>query len=62
MAELDEVVAVLPVDPYVEDRFFEHVKKLESTLEESNADLALIGVSPTYLSRKCLKTKKHGKI
>jgi mannose-1-phosphate guanylyltransferase len=47
-----EVVAVLPVDPFVEDTFFEHVKKLESAVKESDADLALIGVKPTFPSEK----------
>jgi mannose-1-phosphate guanylyltransferase len=48
----DEVVVVLPVDPYVEDIFFEKVKELEDVLIESNADLALVGVKPTYPSSK----------
>lgn len=43
---------VLPVDPYVEDGFFERVKDLESVLRESKADLALMGVTPTYPSSK----------
>jgi mannose-1-phosphate guanylyltransferase len=49
---LDEVIAVLPVDPYVEDRFFHRVKDLEETVLASGADLALIGVEPTYPSPK----------
>lgn len=49
---LDEVVVVLPVDPYVEDNFFEKVKELENVLEVSKADLALVGVRPTYPSAK----------
>jgi len=49
---LDEVIVVLPVDPYVEDQFFEKVKQLESVLRESDADLALMGVKPTYPSEK----------
>ncbi|WP_106496262.1 sugar phosphate nucleotidyltransferase [Lentibacillus sp. Marseille-P4043] len=49
---LDEVVGMLPVDPYVEDRFFTRVKDLEETLIDSNADLALMGVTPTYPSAK----------
>lgn len=49
---LDEVIAVLPVDPYVEDRFFHRVKDLEETVLASGADLALIGVEPTYPSAK----------
>lgn len=49
---LDEVVGILPVDPYVEDHFFKRVKDLEKALNESNADLALIGVKPTFPSEK----------
>ncbi|UQD53490.1 mannose-1-phosphate guanylyltransferase [Bacillus methanolicus] len=49
---LNEVVAVLPVDPYVEDQFFNRVKDLEETVLASRADLALIGVEPTYPSTK----------
>jgi len=48
----NEVVVVLPVDPYVEDRFFETVRKLEEVVRTSNCDLALMGVKPTYPSTK----------
>lgn len=51
-SSLDEVVVVLPVDPYVDDGFFERVKDLEHTLKTTNADLALMGVNPTYPSEK----------
>lgn len=47
-----EVIAILPVDPFVENHFFSKVKELEKTVIESNADLALIGVQPTYPSEK----------
>lgn len=50
--KLDDVVCVLPVDPYVEDEFFESLIMLEQALETSNADLALMGVKPTYPSEK----------
>ncbi|KEZ48823.1 sugar phosphate nucleotidyltransferase [Metabacillus indicus] len=49
---LDETVIVLPVDPYVHDNFFERVKVLDSVLQSSNADIALMGVKPTYPSSK----------
>lgn len=49
---LEEVISVLPVDPYVEDHFFEKVKELEGALQQTDADLALIGVKPTYPSEK----------
>lgn len=51
-ANLDEVVTILPVDPYVHDNFFERVKELETVILESGADLALMGVQPTYPSSK----------
>lgn len=50
--DLDEVIAMLPVDPYVEDGFFERVLDLETALKDSNANLALMGVTPTYPSEK----------
>lgn len=48
----DEVVVVLPVDPFVDDNFFNRVKDLEKVILETNADLALMGVKPTYPSSK----------
>ncbi|AFV02102.1 Mannose-1-phosphate guanylyltransferase (GDP) [Dehalobacter sp. DCA] len=50
--ELDEVVAVLPVDSFAENAFFHRVKELEGVIETSGADLALLGVKPTYPSEK----------
>lgn len=49
---LNEVVSVLPVDPYVEVGFFDRVKDLENALSSSGAQLALMGVNPTYPSSK----------
>ncbi|WP_223192426.1 sugar phosphate nucleotidyltransferase [Paenibacillus sedimenti] len=49
---LGEVVTVLPVDPYVEDDFFVRLKDLEQAVHDSSADIALIGVKPTYPSEK----------
>ena len=49
---LNETVVVMPVDPYVENTFFETVQDLEQALEVSGAELALIGVNPTYPSEK----------
>lgn len=49
---LDEVVCVLPVDPYVDERFFETMHRLEVAINESGSELALMGVKPTYPSEK----------
>ncbi|WP_311081886.1 sugar phosphate nucleotidyltransferase [Paenibacillus polymyxa] len=51
-ASPDEIIAILPVDPYVEDAFFASVAQLEHTLQESEGKLALIGVVPSYPSEK----------
>lgn len=48
----DEVVAVIPVDHYVEDEYFERIAELSTVLQESGADLALLGVEPTEPTSK----------
>lgn len=48
----DEIVTVMPVDSYVEASFWGKLQELENALLHSGADLALIGVSPTYASTK----------
>lgn len=49
---LEETVAVLPVDPYVEDDFFRRVTELEGVINQTGCDMALMGVAPTYPSAK----------
>ncbi|MGI8351370.1 sugar phosphate nucleotidyltransferase [Niallia circulans] len=49
---LNDIVAVLPVDPFVDDAFFYKVEQLKSVIEETDAELALIGVKPTFPSTK----------
>lgn len=49
---LDEVITVMPVDPFVENQFFNKLKDLEKVIGQSDADIALIGVNPTYPSTK----------
>jgi mannose-1-phosphate guanylyltransferase len=48
----DEVVCVLPVDPYVEKSYFEQVKVLDKLVQESGANIALMGGTPVYPSEK----------
>lgn len=43
---VDEVVAVAPVDQYVDKAFFKAILDLPRTLDDSGADLALLGVRP----------------
>lgn len=43
----DDIVCMLPVDPYTEQGYFETAAALERTLIESGADIALMGAVPT---------------
>jgi mannose-1-phosphate guanylyltransferase len=40
------------VDPYVEDDYFEALKKLYFTSKEGNCSISLMGIEPTYPSEK----------
>ncbi len=48
----DEAVIVCPVDPYVEEDYFEALKRLGSRAGVSEANLVLMGIEPTYPSAK----------
>ena len=49
---LDEAVVVCPVDPYVNDDYFEALKKLWELAQNDTANLVLMGIDPTYPSEK----------
>jgi mannose-1-phosphate guanylyltransferase len=51
-AALDEVVVVLPVDPYVDQTYFEKLRDLERLLHETSSEMVLMGVQPTEPSSK----------
>lgn len=48
----NEPVIVCPVDPYVNDDFFESIQKLDELVRQGNANLTLMGIEPTYPSEK----------
>lgn len=48
----DETVIVCPVDPYVEDDYFEALKELDKLSRNNTANLVLMGIQPTYPSVK----------
>ena len=48
----NEPVVVCPVDPYVEDDYFEALKALSEQAAKSEANLVLMGIEPTYPSEK----------
>lgn len=49
---LDESVVVCPVDPFVEDDYFEALKDLSNLAAAGEANLVLMGMEPTYPSEK----------
>ncbi len=49
---LDEPVVVCPVDPYVENDYFEALKALCDRPPTGEANLVLMGIEPTYPSEK----------
>ena len=48
----DESVVVCPVDPYVDDDYFEALKDLSRQADQGEANLVLMGIEPTYPSEK----------
>ena len=48
----EETVVVCPVDPYVEDDYFEALKALSQQAQKGEANLVLMGIEPTYPSEK----------
>ena len=49
---LEEPVVVCPVDPYVDNDYFEALKKLSGLAAEGASNLSLMGIEPTYPSEK----------
>lgn len=48
----EESVVVCPVDPYVENDYFEALKELSAQADKGEANLVLMGIEPTYPSEK----------
>ncbi len=48
----DEMVAVVSVDAFVNDEFYRQVGELEPLLRQTGAEVALLGIKPTYPSSK----------
>ena len=50
-ANADDVVCVLPVDPYTESGYFETLQKLRTVIQKNRqTQIALMGVTPTHAS------------
>ena len=48
----DETVIVCPVDPYVDNTYYEALNNLKDLVENENVNLTLMGIEPTYPSEK----------
>lgn len=48
----DEVVVIMPCDPYTEIGYFETIGKMAQCVQQDVADLVLMGIVPTYPSAK----------
>lgn len=48
----DEVVVIMPCDPYTELGYFETIGKMVECVKNNVADLVLMGIAPTYASEK----------
>ena len=49
---LDDVVVVMPIDPYTELGYFKTISKMVKAVENNEADLVLMGIKPTEASTK----------
>lgn len=48
----NEAVVVCPVDPYVDNTYYEAVAELEKLVLAGNSNITLMGIEPTYPSEK----------
>ena len=48
----EEAVVVCPVDPYVDNSYYEAVKRLSELAAKGDANLTLMGIEPVYPSEK----------
>ena len=48
----DELVAICPIDPYVEQGYFSAIRQLTELVAERKVNLGLLGIEPTYPSEK----------
>ncbi|MFR9542714.1 MAG: sugar phosphate nucleotidyltransferase [Rikenellaceae bacterium] len=49
---MDEVVVVMPSDSYVAAGYFETIAKMAETVEQSDVEMVLMGITPTEASTK----------
>ncbi|MFR9651998.1 MAG: sugar phosphate nucleotidyltransferase [Rikenellaceae bacterium] len=50
--DMDEVVVVMPSDSYIESGYFETIAKMAKAVERGDAEMVLMGITPTEPSTK----------
>lgn len=50
--QADEIVIVMPCDPYTEQGYFECIKDMAQELTQTDFEMILMGITPTYPSSK----------
>lgn len=50
--DINDTVVISPVDPYVNDDYFKCLKILDDKMKDSNNNIGLVGIKPTYPSEK----------
>lgn len=48
----DEVIAIMPCDPYTEPNYFKTINNMVQCVQKGVAELVLMGITPTYPSEK----------
>ena len=48
----DEIIIVMPCDPYTETGYFETIRRIADAVKNNVAELVLMGINPTYPSAK----------
>lgn len=48
----DEIIIVMPCDPYTEIGYFECIRQMAQGISDSLADMIVMGIAPTYPSSK----------
>lgn len=48
----DEIVVIMPCDPFTEAGYFETIRRMAHVAEQDAAELVLMGITPTYPSEK----------
>lgn len=48
----DEVVVIMPCDPYTEIGYFQTINRMVECVNQNEAELVLMGITPTYPSEK----------